>query len=78
MAHVAAASLHRPAAIFHRAVIAGSAWGLVMGAVLAAVSAWQCGGVCIPDAMMTTGLAMVAGICTLGPLAAFGPSARQN
>jgi hypothetical protein len=44
--------------------------------VLTAVTAWTCGGVCIPDVAVTTATAVVAGIATIGPLAAFGRRPR--
>jgi hypothetical protein len=71
-----AAALQLPAGTLRRALMGGSAWGVVMGAVITAVSAWTCGVICIPDAMLTTALAIAAGICTIGPLAAFAPHAR--
>jgi len=57
-----------------RALLAGSAWGVTMGAGLTALSAWDCGGVCLFDAALTTVLSTLAGILTIGPLAAFGRS----
>jgi hypothetical protein len=61
-----------PPGALRRGLIAGSAWGIAMGAMLAAVSAWNCGVVCVPDAALTTAISIAAGICTIGPLAAFG------
>jgi hypothetical protein len=55
-----------------RGLIAGSAWGLAMAALLIAREAWTCGGVCLPDAAVTTALSTVAGLVTIGPLAALG------
>jgi hypothetical protein len=55
-----------------RGLIAGSVWGIGMAALLIGRELWTCGGVCLPDAAMTTGLSIVAGIVTIGPLAAFG------
>jgi Mg/Co/Ni transporter MgtE len=66
------AALHPPRAALRRGLIAGSAWGIVMGVILTALGAWDCGVVCITDAALTTATAMAAGICTIGPLAAFG------
>jgi len=43
-----------------------------MSAVITGVSAWTCGGICLADAALTTAIAIVAGTCTIGPLAAFG------
>jgi hypothetical protein len=59
-----------------RGLLAGTAWGLAMGAVLTAVNVWDCGVVCLPDLAVTTALAMAAGIATIGPLAAFGRRAQ--
>jgi hypothetical protein len=57
---------------WRRALIAGTAWGAVMGGVLTALEAWRCGFVCVPDAALTTAFSIAAGLCTMGPLAAFG------
>ena len=54
-----------------RALVAGTAWGLVMGAGCAAMALRDCGGICIPDAALTTAISIVAGIFTIGPVAAF-------
>jgi hypothetical protein len=54
-----------------RALVAGSAWGLAMGAGLAAFGLWECGTVCLTDAAMTTGISIATGIATIGPLAVF-------
>jgi hypothetical protein len=69
---VSLARTHVTPGALRRGLIAGSAWGIVMGAVLTAVTAWTCGVVCIPDVAVTTATAVVAGIATIGPLAAFG------
>ena len=66
------AAFHPPRGALRRGLIAGSAWGIAMGAILIALGAWNCGVVCITDAALTTATAMAAGICTIGPLAAFG------
>jgi hypothetical protein len=78
MPHSLAARLHdfaalpvRPGAL-RRGLIAGSAWGIIMGAILTALAAWECGGLCLTDAALSTALAIGAGLCTIGPLAAFG------
>jgi hypothetical protein len=55
-----------------RAVIAGMAWGVTMGIGLALLSLRDCGGICIPDAALTTAISIVAGILTIGPVAAVG------
>ena len=78
MVHSLAARLHglavvpvRPGAL-RRGLIAGSAWGVVMGAIVTGLAAWECGGVCLADAAVSTALSIGAGLCTIGPLAAFG------
>jgi hypothetical protein len=65
----------RPGAL-RRGLIAGSAWGLVMGAIVTTVNAWACGVICVPDAALTTAFAIAAGLCTMGPLAAFGARSK--
>jgi hypothetical protein len=55
-----------------RAVVAGTAWGLIMGSGLALLSLRDCGGICVPDAALTTAISIVAGILTIGPVAALG------
>lgn len=54
-----------------RALIAGSAWGVTMGAGLTVVGFLDCGVVCLSDVALTTGISVAAGVCTIGPLAAF-------
>jgi hypothetical protein len=60
------------AAALRRGVVAGVAWGLSLAAAMTALSAWQCGGICIDEAAWTTATALAAGLATMGPLAAFG------
>ena len=55
-----------------RAVAVGTAWGLVLTAGLAAMTAWQCGGLCVPEVVENAALSIAGGILTLGPLAAYG------
>ena len=55
-----------------RAVLIGSLWGVTLTAGLTAMSAWQCGGVCLPQLAVTAGLSLFCGIFGLGPLAAYG------
>lgn len=59
-------------AALSRAVIAGTAWGLIMGAGLAVLALHDCGGICVPDAALTTAISIAAGILTIGPIAAVG------
>jgi hypothetical protein len=54
-----------------RMVVFGSAWGLALAAGLAAIG-WSQGTLCLDDVVLTTVLSVVAGIGTIGPLAAFG------
>jgi hypothetical protein len=54
-----------------RGLLAGSGWGIVMGVGLTALAFRDCGVVCLTDAALTTAVSVVAGIITLGPLAAW-------
>jgi hypothetical protein len=73
---IASLAARRPVPVkpgsLRRALTAGSLWGIVMGLIVTAVGAWECGGVCLADAAVSTALSVVAGIGTIGPLAAFG------
>jgi hypothetical protein len=69
--HLAAVLRVQPAAA-RRGLVAGSAWGLFMGALLTASSAWSCGIICVADAALTTVFSIAAGVCTMGPLVTFG------
>jgi hypothetical protein len=60
----------RPHAV-GRALLAGSAWGIGMGIALTALKFHECGMVCLSDVAINTTVAVVAGIVTLGPVAAF-------
>ncbi len=55
-----------------RASIAGAAWGAALTVGLTALSAWQCGGVCIDEAVWFAGVSVTTGILAIGPIAAFG------
>jgi len=55
-----------------RAVLTGSLWGFMLTAGLTAMSAWQCGGVCLPEVAVTAALSLGCGIFGLGPLAVYG------
>jgi len=61
-----------------RALVAGCAWGITMGIGLTALSFSDCGIICLPDAALTTVIASVAGVVTLGPLAACGRGHGRN
>ena len=67
----------RPGAL-RRGLIAGSAWGIVTGVLVVAAGAWECGGVCVPDAAITMATSVLAGLATMGPLAAFGARADRQ
>jgi len=54
------------------ACVAGSLWGATLAAGLAAMSAWQCGGVCLPELAVNLGLSVTAGIFGIGPVVAYG------
>lgn len=54
-----------------RVVAAGTIWGVALSVGLAALSFFDCGGIC-PDDVIATGVISVAtGIVFIGPLAAF-------
>jgi len=55
-----------------RGLIAGTAWGLALTAGLAAMTAWSCGGICLPEVAVNAGLSLAAGILGIGPVAAYG------
>ena len=55
-----------------RALAAGLAFGAVLTAGFAAMAAWQCGGVCLPEVIDNAMLSFAAGILGLGPVAAYG------
>ena len=61
-----------PPRALRRGLVAGTAWGVVMGALLTAQAAWSCV-LCLSDAALTTAFSIAAGLCTIGPLAARGP-----
>ena len=62
--------LSRHAAL--RALMAGSAWGLIFSGGMTAYALANCGFVCLDDAALMTATSVAAGIVTVGPLAAFG------
>jgi Mg/Co/Ni transporter MgtE len=66
-------SLALPQRALRRGLIAGTAWGMVMGALLAAQAAWSCDVLCLSDVALTTAFSIAAGLCTIGPLAALRP-----
>ena len=55
-----------------RALAAGAAFGIILTTGFAAMSAWQCGGVCLPEVAGNAVLSLAAGIFGLGPVAAYG------
>jgi hypothetical protein len=55
-----------------RGLVAGGVWGLTMAAGLTAMSAWQCGVICLPEVAVNTALSLAAGILGIGPVVAFG------
>ena len=61
-------------AVLRRGAMAGTAWGVITGFMVIASGAWECGFVCLTDAALTLGLSVVAGLATIGPLAAFRKS----
>ena len=55
-----------------RGVAAGTIWGLTLAAGLAAMTAWQCGGLCLPEVAANAVLSVGGGILGIGPIAAYG------
>jgi hypothetical protein len=62
--------LSRHAAL--RALLAGSAWGVMFAGGMMAYALAKCGFVCLDDAALMTATSVAAGIVTIGPLATFG------
>ncbi|MPZ40338.1 MAG: hypothetical protein GEU95_20225 [Rhizobiales bacterium] len=60
-----------PAGAVPRGIIAGTAWGLIMGLGLPLMTFMTCGVICVSDVALTTAVSVVAGIAIIGPLAAF-------
>jgi hypothetical protein len=54
-----------------RGCVAGAAWGLALTAGLTAMTAWSCGGVCLPEVVENTVLSVAAGILGIGPVVAY-------
>jgi hypothetical protein len=67
----------RPGALW-RGIIAGGTWGIVTGLLVITTGAWDCGFICLPDAALTMATSVVAGLATIGPLAAFGARADRH
>jgi len=55
-----------------RGLAAGAAFGLILTTGFAAMSAWECGGVCLPEVAGNAVLSLAAGLIGLGPVAAYG------
>ncbi len=55
-----------------RGAAAGAAFCIILTAGFAAMSAWQCGGVCLPEVAGNALLSLAAGLAGLGPVAAYG------
>jgi hypothetical protein len=55
-----------------RGAAAGAAFCIILTAGFAAMSAWQCGGVCLPETVDNAMLSLAAGLLGLGPVAAYG------
>ncbi len=59
-----------------RGLAAGTLWGLTLTAGLAAMTAWQCGGLCLPEVAVNAVLSVAGGILGIGPIAAYGRRSR--
>ena len=55
-----------------RGLAAGAAFCVILTTGFAAMSAGQCGGVCLPEVAGNAVLSLAAGIFGLGPVAAYG------
>ena len=55
-----------------RALAAGTAFGVVLTAGFTAMTAWECGGICLPEVADNAMLSFATGILGLGPVAAYG------
>jgi hypothetical protein len=55
-----------------RGLAAGAAFCVILTTGFAAMSAWQCGGVCLPETLDNAMLSLAAGLLGLGPVAAYG------
>ncbi len=55
-----------------RGLAASVAFCIILTSGFAAMSAWQCGGVCLPETVDNAMLSLAAGLIGLGPLAAYG------
>jgi hypothetical protein len=60
-----------PPGVLRRGIMAGTAWGCTMGLGLPLMTFLNCGVVCLSDIVFTTAISIVAGIATIGPLAAY-------
>lgn len=60
-----------PDGAVRRGIVAGTGWGLAMGIGLPLMTFMNCGVICLSDVVITTIVSVVAGIATIGPLAAF-------
>ena len=63
-------------ALTHRDIARGLAASVAFCVILttgfAVMSAWQCGGVCLPETVDNAMLSLAAGLIGLGPVAAYG------
>ena len=75
-AYAAAVSIQARLALTRRDImrggIAATAFCIILTTGFAAMSAWQCGGVCLPEVAGNAALSLVAGFLGLGPVAAYG------
>jgi hypothetical protein len=55
-----------------KGVVAGLLFGAMLTTGFAAISALQCGGICLPEVAVNLGLSVTAGILGIGPVAAYG------
>jgi len=60
--------LQLPRGPVFRMIAGGTLWGLVLSGGLLALASFNCSGVCLGDALVTTALSVTAGIATIGPV----------
>jgi hypothetical protein len=52
-------------------IAGGTAWGVLTAAGFLGLSAWDCGGVCLGEALHTLGACVGTGLLAMGPVCAY-------
>jgi hypothetical protein len=55
-----------------RGLAAGAGFAVLLTAGLTAMTAWNCGAICLPETAANGALALLGGAAGIGPLAAYG------